>query len=104
MNDKSTPIPVSRAVKKLGEDLKNARKRRLITTKLAAERAGISRTTLVKIERGDTGVSIGAYARVLFILGLISELADMVDIKFDKLGQMLETEHLPKRVRHKNRT
>ncbi len=104
MNDKSTPIPVSRAVKKLGEDLKNARKRRLITTKLAAERAGISRTTLVKIERGDTGVSIGAYARVLFILGLISELADMVDIKFDKLGQMLEIEHLPKRVRHKNRT
>ena len=104
MDNKIIPIPASRALKKLGEDLKNARKRRRITTKLAAERAGISRTTLTKIEKGDAGVSMGAYAKVLFILGLISHLADMVDIRFDKLGQTLETEHLPKRVRHRNRS
>ncbi|MDE3045923.1 MAG: helix-turn-helix domain-containing protein [Verrucomicrobiota bacterium] len=104
MNNKTIPIPTSRALKKLGEDLKNARKRRRITTKLAAERANISRTTLTKIEKGDAGVSMGAYAKVLFILGLISHLADMVDIRFDKLGMTLETEHLPKRVRHRNRS
>lgn len=104
MDAKVIPIPVARALKKLGEDLKNARKRRRITTKLAAERASISRTTLLKIEKGDAGVSIGAYVKVLFILGLISRLADMVDIAFDKLGQVLETEHLPQRVRHKKRT
>lgn len=104
MDTKTTPIPASRALRKLGEDLKNARKRRRITTKLIAERASISRTTLTKIEKGDAGVSIGAYAKVLFTLGLISHLADMVDIRFDKLGQALETEYLPKRVRHKNRT
>ena len=104
MDTKTTPIPASRALRKLGEDLKNARKRRRITTTLVAERAGISRTTLIKIEKGDSGVSIGAYAKVLFILGLISHLADMVDIRFDKLGQTLETEYLPQRVRHKNRT
>ena len=104
MDFKTTPIPASRALKKLGEDLKNARKRRRITTKLAAERASISRTTLTKIEKGDAGVSIGAYAKVLFVLGLISHLAGMVDIQFDKLGQVLETEHLPERIRHKNRT
>lgn len=104
MDSKIIPIPASRALKKLGEDLKNARKRRRITTKLAAERANISRTTLTKIEKGDAGVSIGAYAKMLFILGLISQLADMVDIRFDKLGQTFETEHLPERVRHKNRT
>lgn len=104
MDNKINPFPVSRAMRKLGEDLKNARKRRRITTKLAAERANISRTTLTKIEKGDAGVSIGAYAKVLFILGLISHLSDMVDIKFDKFGQTLETEHLPKRVRHKKKT
>ena len=103
MNLKITRIPVARAMRKLGEDLKNARKRRRITTKLAAERAGISRTTLTKIEKGDVGVSMGAYAHVLFILGVISRLADLVDITFDKLGQSLETEHLPQRVRHKNK-
>ena len=101
MDHKPIPIPASRALRKLGEDLKDARKRRRITTKLAAERAGISRTTLTKIERGDGGVSMGAYAKVLFILGLISHLADMADVRFDKLGQTLEAEHLPQRVRHK---
>ena len=103
MNTKTIPIPASRALRKLGEDIKNARKRRRITTKLASERASISRTALTKIEKGDAGVSIGAYAKVLFILGLVSHLADMVDITVDKLGQTLETEHLPKRVRHKKR-
>lgn len=104
MNNKTIPIPVVRAIKKLGEDIKNARKRRRITTKLAAERASISRTTLTKIEKGDAGVSLVVYAKVLFILGLISHLAEMVDVTFDQLGQTLETEHLPKRVRHKNRS
>lgn len=103
MDAKIIPIPVARALRKFGEDLKNARKRRRIATKLAAERASISRTTLTKIERGDSGVSIGAYAKVLFTLGLISHLSDLVDIKFDKLGQSLETEQLPKRVRHRKR-
>jgi len=59
---------------------------------------------LIKIEKGDGGVSIVAYAKVIFILGLISHLADIADITFDKLGQTLETEHLPKRVRHKKRS
>lgn len=104
MNTKATPIPVARALKKLGDDLKNARKRRRITTKLAAERANISRTTLVKIEKGNGGVSMAAYANVLFILGLISRLSDMVDVSIDQLGQTFETEHLPQRIRHKNRT
>jgi len=103
MDTKVIPIPASRALRKLGEDLKNARKRRRIATKLAAERASISRTTLTKIEKGDAGVSIGAYAKVLFTLGLISYLSDLADVKFDKLGQILETEHLPQRVRHKKR-
>jgi len=102
MDTKIIPIPASRALKKLGEDLKNARKRRRITTKLAAERASISRTTLTKIEKGDAGVSIGAYAKVLFILGLIAHLSDMADVTSDKPGQMFETEHLPQRVRHKS--
>ena len=33
-----------------------------------AERAMISRTTLVKVESGDPGVSLGIFATVLFVL------------------------------------
>lgn len=93
------PIPVRGALKKLGQDLRNARKRRRIPMQLTAERAGISRTTLDKIEKGDGGVSLGAYARVLFVLGMIQRLAELADPKFDELGLSLEAENLPKRIR-----
>lgn len=66
---------------------------------LAAERASISRTTLSKIEKGDEGVSLGAYAKVLFTLGMIGRLAELVDVASDTLGLELEAENLPKRIR-----
>ncbi len=99
MDAKNTPIPVKGALKKFGQDLRDARKRRRIPMQLAAERAGISRATLDKIEKGDGGVSLGAYAKILFILRMILRLAELADPKFDELGLELETEHLPKRIR-----
>lgn len=97
--DGNTPIPVRRALKKLGKDIADARRRRRIPVKLAAERASISRSTLNKIENGYEGVSMGSYARILFILGIINRLADLVDPSIDELGMILETENLPKRIR-----
>lgn len=99
MDPKATPIPVRRALRKLGEDLCNARKKRRIPMRIAAERASISRATLSKIERGEEGVSLGAYARILFILGMIRRLEELVDAGSDRLGLDLEEENLPKRIR-----
>ena len=99
MDIKNTPLPVKRALKKFGQDLRDARKRRRITMELAAERAGVSRATLSKIERGDDGVSFGAYAKVLFVLGMIERLAELADPAFDILGLGLEADNLPKRIR-----
>ncbi len=99
MDIKNTPLPVRRTLKKLGQDLRDARKRRRIPMQLAAERASISRATLSKIEKGDEGVSLGAYARVLFVLGMIGRLAELADPTSDKLGLDLESESLPQRIR-----
>lgn len=99
MDTSNTPHPVRRALKKLGQDLCEARKRRRIPMKLAAERASISRTTLSKIEKGDEGVSLGSYAKVLFVLGMIQKLAELAEARFDELGLGLEAESLPKRIR-----
>jgi transcriptional regulator with XRE-family HTH domain len=95
----NTPLPVKRALKKLGLDIRDARKRRRIPMWLAADRASISRATLSKIEKGDEGVSLGALAKVLFILGMIDRLAKLVDPTVDELGLGLESESLPKRIR-----
>lgn len=99
MDTSNTPFPVRRALKKLGQNLRDARKRRRIPMRLAAERASLSRTTLTKIEKGDEGVSFGSYARVLFVLGMIKRLADLADPTRDELGLGLEAENLPKRIR-----
>jgi len=62
----TVPLPVRGILKKLGEDIANARKRRRIATATMAQRANISRPTLLRLEHGDAGVSLGIFATVLF--------------------------------------
>ena len=94
-----SPIPVRRTLRKLGQDIRDARLRRRIPTAIMAERASISRTTLNKVEKGDPGVSLGHYATVLFVLGMVERLGDLADVKTDTVGLELEDERLPKRIR-----
>ena len=96
----SLPVPVERTLRKLGSDLRDARRRRRIPTRIMAERAGISRTTINKLEKGDPGISMGNYATTLFILGLLDRLAELADVRHDELGLDLADELLPQRIRH----
>jgi hypothetical protein len=93
------PLPARRALAKLGLDLRDARRRRRISSAVAAERASISRMTLFKVEKGDPGVGMGSYATVLFVLGLSERLAKLADPAHDPRGLQLEEEHLPQRIR-----
>jgi transcriptional regulator with XRE-family HTH domain len=94
----SLPIPVTRALRKLGHDIKDARRRRRIPMAVVTQRASISKPTLIRVERGDPNVSIGSYATVLFVMGMADRLADLVDSKNDPVGLQLEEENLPKRI------
>lgn len=95
----NSPIPVTKALKKLGADISDARKRRRITIELIAERANLSRSTISKIEKGDPTTSIGGYANVLFTLGMVDRLSELVDNVHDLVGLRLDEERLPQRVR-----
>jgi transcriptional regulator with XRE-family HTH domain len=97
------PLPVKRALAKLGADIKVARLRRRITTTLMAERVFVSRSTLQKVEQGDPSVSLGVYATVLFILGLSERIADLADVTIDSVGLQLDEDRLPQRVRTSKR-
>ena len=98
-HDAITPLPVRRALRKLGQDIRDARRRRRIPVEIMAARASTSRTTLNKLEKGDPGVSMGIYTRVLFVLGMIERLADLADVRSDDLGLGLDEERLPERIR-----
>jgi DNA-binding XRE family transcriptional regulator len=93
------PVPVARAVRTLGHDIRDARRRRRIPVAIMAQRASMSRTTLNKIEKGDPGVSLASYATVLFVLGMVDRIAELADPKHDAVGLELEEEHLPQRIR-----
>ena len=93
------PSPVRRTLQKLGGDIRDARRRRRLPMATVAERALITRVTLTKVERGDPGVSLGIYATVLFVLGLVERLAQVADPGQDTVGLALEGEQLPERVR-----
>jgi transcriptional regulator with XRE-family HTH domain len=101
MIDDQRPIPIQRVLRKLGTDLRDARRRRRIPMALLAERASISRSTLTQIEKGAPSVSLGNYAAVLFALGLIDQLSVLADVRNDVTGLALEEEQLPQRIRRR---
>lgn len=76
----------------LGENIQLARLRRKLSSEQVAERAGISRPTLVKIEGGHPGVSIGNLLNVLLVLGLEKDL--LLVAKDDLLGRKLQDAQL----------
>ncbi len=89
---------VSRLLKQVGTNLRQARLRRRYSAETVAQRARITRKTLWRVEQGDPGVAIGIYARVLQALGLVSDLAALAGN--DELGRRLQDLELttPKRA------
>jgi transcriptional regulator with XRE-family HTH domain len=72
----------------LGENVKLARKRRKLTTVQVAERAGIDRSTLYQIEKGNPRVSLGAYFNVFRVLGLQDDFLKLA--ADDQQGRLLQ--------------
>jgi transcriptional regulator with XRE-family HTH domain len=86
-----SPILLPKAQKTisiLGENIKLARLRRKFSMQQVAERANISRPTLLSIEKGSPNVSIGAYVKVLSVLGLEKDIIEVA--KDDILGRRLQ--------------
>ena len=95
---RTTPVlfpNAARQLEALGERMRLARLRRRYSTSMVASRAGITRSTLYRVEAGDPGVSIGTYASILRVLGLHGDLDAVA--KDDALGRKLQDMELPVR-------
>lgn len=94
---------LERLMRRVGEQIKLARLRRGLGTVALAERAGISRSTLLLIEKGAPTVAIGSYLQTLFVLGLENDF--LLLAKDDVLGRklqdakMLTPKRAPKKVK-----
>jgi transcriptional regulator with XRE-family HTH domain len=108
MQHKKTPRPVpgavQRALRACGEDLAAWRKLRGLTQAQLADRAGVARDTLVRLERGDGGVSIEKLLRILRALGILDGFSRALDPYETDLGRLRSDERLPERVRPRDLT
>ena len=96
------PLPVERAILKLGSDISLARRRRHISQASLAERMGASLSTVRRMEKGDGRVPIHFFARALHVFGEIRAHEQLLDTANDEIGLTLMDENLPKRVRSKS--
>ena len=97
------PIPVERAITKLGNDLSLARRRRRISQASLALRIGASLSTIKRMEKGDSRVPLHFIARVLHVFGELERLNVLLDTANDAIGLTLADEQLPQRVRRKTK-
>ena len=102
---KTTPslLPkMKRLLAAFGGNLKLARLRRKYSSETVAQRVGITRRTLSKVEQGDPTVAFGVYARVMQVLRLEDDLAQLaVD---DVLGRKLQDTGLTPKQRAPKRS
>lgn len=95
----SIPLPVSRALEKLGRDISFARRRRQMPQAMLAERIGVSVVTVRRMEAGSPTIAMQTVARALHVFGELERLKQLLDSSEDSIGLALMDEKLPQRVR-----
>jgi len=99
--NQTAPFAVKDGARRIGERLTMARKRRRLTLRELASKAGISYDTARAVEAGNLQTGLGAYLAMLWAMGLESEMQAFADPERDEEGKQLELTRLPQRVRHR---
>ncbi len=99
-----TPAPVRRALADVADDVRSWRKLRGLTQKQLVERAGVTHTTLRRLEHGQGGVSLENFLRILRALGVVDSVHRALDPYESDIGRLRADELLPQRVRPKDLT
>lgn len=87
-------ITTNLEIKRLGQNILIARKRRKMTSSELAIKANISRAALMRIEKGDPTVGISKVFNVLNALGLLNGIASFVDPEMDRSQAIKEVKEL----------
>lgn len=97
--NKSHFVETTELITILGERIRLARKRRGLTMEEMASRMLVTRKTLARLEKGESGVSLTVLMSALWVLGLENDFKKLADPERDKVGIFHERKRLPKRVR-----
>jgi transcriptional regulator with XRE-family HTH domain len=101
---RSVPPPVRRALRQVAENVVTWRKLRGLTQAQLADRSGVARETLARLERGEGGVSLENLLRILRGLGVLDSLPTALDPYMSDVGRQRSEDRLPQRVRPRRLT
>lgn len=93
------PLPVRRALRDISAHVRAWRKLRGLTQAQLADRAGVDRTTVIRLEKGDGAVSLEITLKILHALGILDGLPRAIDPYESDVGRLRSEERLPQRVR-----
>jgi transcriptional regulator with XRE-family HTH domain len=96
------PPAVGRALRQIADDVGTWRRLRGLTQAQLADRAGVSRDTLARLESGEGGVSTENFLRILRGLGILEGIPAALDPYASEIGRLRSDERLPRRVRPRN--
>jgi transcriptional regulator with XRE-family HTH domain len=100
LRPETAPAAVTQTVAHLGANIAAARINRRWRQQDLAEKAGVSRQVIIRIEGGHLGVGIGAYVGALWAMGLHADVGKLAGPEHDLEGQTLAAARLGRRVRH----
>lgn len=83
-----TGYRIDRQLVEFGEHVRGWRMVLGLTAQQVAERAGITRDTLRKIETGSPGVGFGSVAQVLRALGVLGQAVEAIDPLNSDIGRL----------------
>jgi transcriptional regulator with XRE-family HTH domain len=102
--EKAVPPAIARSLRVWAEDVATWRRLSGLTQDQLADRSGVSRRTLTRLEHGDGGVSLENLLRVLRALGIVELLTKALDPYESEVGRIRIGENLPRRVRPRSLT
>jgi transcriptional regulator with XRE-family HTH domain len=91
-------------MRQVADGVRGWRKLRGLTQAQLADRAGVTRGTLSRLEQGDGGVSVENLLRVLRALGILDAVPEALDPYETDVGRLRADEQLPQRVRPRKLT
>lgn len=101
--DSPLPLPVERTLRRLGESVSLARRRRHISQEDLATRIGASVNTVRRMEDGSPGTALQHFVKALHVFGELDKLDHLLDTPQDSVGLVLMDENLPQRIRKRTR-
>lgn len=83
------PYPVEQALRTLGANLRTARLRRNLSLDAVGRKIGSTRQRVAEAEQGKPGVSISMYVAMMWVFGMVDQVAELADPGRDSEGLAL---------------